>query len=96
MRSPLSAVVVLLSPDQTAYRQRSGSAHHVGTTTRANESDAGPAEAMVALIRTTIVSVLGPVVAQLDAARQMVDHAQGQIVWVRPNRPRQFADAPSV
>jgi excisionase family DNA binding protein len=76
------AYVVLLSPEQTAHRQHSRSDQHVGTTTRANESsDQGPAEAMVTLIRTTIVSVLGPVVAQLDAARQMVDHAQGQIVW---------------
>jgi DeoR/GlpR family transcriptional regulator of sugar metabolism len=75
------AYVVMLSSDRTAHRERSTSDHHVGTTTRANESDSGPAEAMVSLIRTTIVTVLGPVVAQLDAARQMVEHAQGQIVW---------------
>jgi hypothetical protein len=76
------AYVVLLSPAQAAHGERSRSDQHVGTTSRVNDSsDHGPAEAMVSLIRTTIVSVLGPVVAQLDAARQMVDHAQGQIVW---------------
>jgi excisionase family DNA binding protein len=43
--------------------------------------DRARAEAMVSLIRTTIGTVLGPMVAQLDAHRQMVEHAQGQIVW---------------
>ena len=75
------AYVVLLPPDHTAHRDRSRSDQHVGTATRSNESDSGPAEAMVSLIRTTIATVLSPMIAQLDAHRQMVEHAQGQIVW---------------
>jgi excisionase family DNA binding protein len=72
------AYVVLLTPEQA---QRSHSAHQVGTASRSNEADSGPAEAMISLIRTTITGVLGPVAAQLNAAMQMVEHAQGQITW---------------
>jgi len=73
------AYVVLLPPDGG---HRSGTDQQVGTSARANQSSSDPAaEALVSLVRTTIAGVLGPLVAQLDAHRLMVEHAQGQITW---------------
>jgi excisionase family DNA binding protein len=76
------AYAVLLPTDHHARDERSGSDHQLGNTARSKESDPGQAaEAMVSLIRTTIATVLGPLAAQLDAHRLMVEHAQGQITW---------------
>jgi excisionase family DNA binding protein len=73
------AYVVLLPPDAGQRSQRD---QQVGTSGRANRSGPDPAaEALVSLVRTAIAGVLGPLVAQLDAHRLMVEHAQGQITW---------------
>jgi hypothetical protein len=77
VRRPQGTAFVVHLPVDASTRH-----HHMGTTARPNASDPGSAaDAMVSLIRTTIVTVLNPVVAQLDAHRQMVEHASGQITW---------------
>jgi excisionase family DNA binding protein len=73
------AYVVLLPPDAG---QRSARDQQLGASARANRSGPDPAaEALISLVRTAIAGVLGPLVAQLDAHRLMVEHAQGQITW---------------
>ena len=50
------------------------------------------AEAMVALIQTTIGSVVAPLVGQLDAQRQTIERQAEEIAGLREERGRQSAE----
>jgi hypothetical protein len=56
------------------------SSQQIPTEARAEQP---PAEAMVALIQTTIVAVLGPLVGQLDAQRQTIERQADTIGQLR-------------
>jgi hypothetical protein len=49
------------------------------------------AEAIVSLIQTTIATVLGPLVGQLDAPRQTIERQAEEIAGLREERGRQSA-----
>jgi excisionase family DNA binding protein len=70
--------VVLVSSNHSNQDDRSKSNHEEEITARLKQSGA-PAEAMVSLIQTTIATVLGPLVGQVDALRQTVERQADRI-----------------
>jgi excisionase family DNA binding protein len=84
---PQGHTFVVLVP--TDSQPAATSSQRVSTEARAEQPQA---DAMVSLIQTTIGTVLGPLVGQLDAQRQTIERQAETIAELREDRGRQSAE----
>jgi hypothetical protein len=83
---------VYLHRAATQEHRSDGTVQRDGATVQQPPTAPAPAEAMVSLIQTTIGTVLGPLVGQLDAQRQTIERQAGEIAELREDRGRLTAE----
>lgn len=74
------AYAVLLPIDHGTDHDRPTTDHQVGTTARLNQSGPPAAEAITAMLQATLTPIIGPLVVELAAVRQVSEARADQLV----------------